>query len=46
MPEPLLPPCIDCFQNKSHEEIELARRSKQIDRSVLLLDLVDFEYFD
>jgi len=34
MPEPLLPPCIDCFQNKSHEEIELARRSKQIDREL------------
>ena len=32
MPEPLLAGCYDCIQNKSQEEIELARRSKQIDR--------------
>lgn len=30
MPEPL--GCLDCLQHKSHEEIELARRSRQIDR--------------
>jgi len=32
MSEP--PGCLDCLQQKSHEEIELARRSRQIDRDL------------
>jgi len=34
MPEPILSGCMDCIQTKSQEEIELARRSKQIDRDL------------
>ena len=32
MPEPILAVCMECINAKSQEEIELARRSKQIDR--------------
>ena len=32
MPEPILAGCMECINAKSQEEIELARRSKQIDR--------------
>lgn len=34
MPEPSLYGCLECLQNKSNEEIELTRRSRQIDREL------------
>lgn len=34
MPEPILAGCMECINAKSQEEIELARRSKQIDRDL------------
>jgi len=34
MPEPITSMCVECLQTKSQEEIELARRSKQIDRDL------------
>ena len=40
MPEPNLYGCLECLQNKSNEEIELTRRSRQIDRWFVYRSLV------